>query len=68
MTKFNKNDKRIYRPEQMSERHTQIFSERVDSFLDKHYRNKPTFEEKMEADPNKIKIDGKWYDKRYLKN
>lgn len=62
-------DNRIFRPEQMNEKDVKVMNEALDSFYKKHY-NKKSDEEReaeMAENPNLIKIDGKWYDKRYYK-
>ena len=62
-------DTRIIREEQMTKKDQKIMSEALDSFYAKHYRDKTEeeVEAEMAANPNYIKVNGKWYDKRYYK-
>lgn len=62
-------DNRIFRPEQMSEKDVKVMNEALDRFQKKHYKFKTDeeIEAEMAENPNLIKVDGKWYDKRYYK-
>ena len=43
-------------------------NEAIDSFYKKHYgKTEEEREKEREANPNYIKVNGKWYDKRYYK-
>lgn len=60
--------KRIFKPEQMNEKDKETMSAALDSFYKKHYRYETDeeIEARREADPNLVKIDGKWYHKDFL--
>lgn len=63
-----KDDKRIFRPEQMSERDKAVMNEALDSFYDKHYGDGLTerLEAERKGDPDVIEVDGKRYNKKYM--
>lgn len=60
---------RIYRPEQMNGKDLITMNSAMDSFYKKHYRHETDeeIEIRRKSDPNLVKINGKWYDKRYAK-
>ena len=64
------NDKRIIKEEQLNERDKNVMNEAIDNFYNEHYGEKADerIEEELKNDPNLIQVDGKWYDKRFLKN
>lgn len=59
-----KKDNRIVRPEQLNEKSLKGLQEGIEALRQKIYGE--SFDERMEKDPNAVKINGKWYDKRYI--
>lgn len=63
-----KDDKRIFRSEQMNENDKKVMNEALDSFYDKHYGKdlEDRLEAERKADPDVIEIDGVRYNKKYM--
>lgn len=60
-----KNDNRIFRKEQLTEEGKKVMNEAAESLRKKMYETE-SFEERMEKNENMVKVNGKWYDKRYM--
>lgn len=62
-------DNRIIRSEQMTNKDHGVMKEAVKSVTNKFYRCKSEEEREQERrnNPNYVFVNGKWYDKRYMK-
>lgn len=60
---------RIFREGQMNKNDVKVMNEALDNFFKRNYAGKSEEEREAEreANPNYIKVDGKWYDQRIYK-